>query len=274
MDIKVIDVGGVRIGPGAPLCVIAGPCVIEDGDHCRMLAERVRDAARQADVPLIFKASFDKANRSSADSFRGPGLKAGLDVLRSIGEELDLPTTTDIHDATQVKAAADVVDMLQIPAFLCRQTDLLQEAARSGRPVNIKKGQFMAPGDMRHPVAKVRAAGGEALLTERGTTFGYNNLVVDMRALPILRDIGVPVIFDGTHAVQMPGAAGDRSGGDRKQAPVLLRAAVAAGVDGVFIETHDDPENAKSDGPNMIPVNELADLLTRLKAIHAAAGHE
>ena len=261
MNVKTVTVGSVRIGSGAPLCVMAGPCVIESEEHCMALAQRVQAAAQEADLPLIFKASFDKANRSSAKSYRGPGLEAGLALLKEIGKALSVPTVTDIHDVSQVGPAADAVDLLQIPAFLCRQTDLLQAAGASGTPVSIKKGQFMAPGDMRHAVAKVQDAGGDVLLTERGTTFGYNNLVVDMRSLPIMRELGVPktlALADGKNNYY-PSFSSDN------QFVVYNR----AGGD-----SYDNPDAALSDGPNMIPVDELADLLKRLKAIHAAAGHE
>ena len=272
MDSQPIIAGNVRIGGGAPLCVIAGPCVIESADACRALAARVQEAAAAAGMPLVFKASFDKANRSSLHSFRGPGLEAGLAVLASIREQLDLPVTTDVHLPEQAAPAAEAVDILQVPALLCRQTDLLVACGRTGRPVNVKKGQFMAPDEMAGAIEKVRAGGSrQVMLTERGTTFGYNNVVVDMRALPRLRALGVPVVFDGSHAVQQPGGQGDRSGGERALTPHLLRAAVAVGVDAVFIETHDDPDSALSDGPNMIPVDELAELLKRLKAIDEAA---
>jgi 2-dehydro-3-deoxyphosphooctonate aldolase (KDO 8-P synthase) len=271
MTTPLIELKGVRIGRDAPPALIAGPCVIEDADDCRRLAERLRAIAADAGMPFVFKASFDKANRSSIDSYRGPGMEKGLALLHRIGQELDVPVTTDIHTPEQAEPAAQAVDLLQIPAFLCRQTDLLVACGRTGRPVNVKKGQFVAPEDMRYAVAKVASTGNTQIcLTERGTTFGYHNLVVDMRALPKMRALA-PVVFDGTHAVQSPGGAGGKSGGDRAMAPYLLRAAVAAGVDAIFIETHFNPDQALSDGPNMIPTEELPPLLAQLRAIDAAA---
>jgi 2-dehydro-3-deoxyphosphooctonate aldolase (KDO 8-P synthase) len=228
----------------------------------------VRDIAERHDLPVVFKASFDKANRSSYRSFRGPGLDEGLRILARVKEGTGLPLTTDVHEPGQAKPVAEVVDCLQIPAFLCRQTDLLVAAARTGRPVKIKKGQFLAPWDMRNVVAKVTDSGNaNVLVTERGASFGYNTLVVDMRSLPILREIGCPVIFDATHAVQQPGGQGTASGGERRFVPVLARAAVAVGVAGLFIETHDDPDHAPSDGPNMVPLKEFEPLIRDLMAI-------
>jgi 2-dehydro-3-deoxyphosphooctonate aldolase (KDO 8-P synthase) len=253
------------------LILIAGPCVIENERLCLQVASSLRATCRKLNIPYIFKASYDKANRSSAATFRGPGLEAGLPVLAKIRRELAVPVLTDVHTVEQARAAAAVVDILQIPAFLCRQTDLLTAAVATGKIVNVKKGQFLSPAEMGQVVRKAAAAGGKKLLlTERGTTFGYNNLVVDMRSIPILRGFGFPVIFDATHSVQLPGAGGDRSGGQRQFAPVLARCAVAAGADGVFIETHPDPDRALSDGPNMIPLAQMSKLLAGLLKIRAA----
>jgi 2-dehydro-3-deoxyphosphooctonate aldolase (KDO 8-P synthase) len=253
------------------LILIAGPCVIENERLCLQVASSLRATCRKLNIPYIFKASYDKANRSSAATFRGPGLEAGLPVLAKIRRELAVPVLTDVHTVEQARAAAAVVDILQIPAFLCRQTDLLTAAVATGKIVNVKKGQFLSPAEMGQVVRKAAAAGGKKLLlTERGTTFGYNNLVVDMRSIPILRGFGFPVIFDATHSVQLPGAGGDRSGGQRQFAPVLARCAVAAGADGVFIETHPDPDRALSDGPNMIPLAQMSKLLAGLVKIRAA----
>ncbi|MBI2928648.1 MAG: 3-deoxy-8-phosphooctulonate synthase [Verrucomicrobia bacterium] len=253
------------------LFLIAGPCVIENEKLCLRVAESLRRTCAKLGVPYVFKASYDKANRSSAKSFRGPGLLEGLKTLAKVRRELGVPVLTDVHTEEQARAAAEVVDVLQIPAFLCRQTDLVQAAARTGRIVNLKKGQFLAPDDMKNVVAKAVEAGAEKiLLTERGASFGYHNLVVDMRAIPIMKALGFPVVFDATHSVQLPGGAGDRSGGQREFAPVLARAAVAAGADGVFIETHPDPDRALSDGPNMIALAEMPRLLAELVRIQEA----
>lgn len=248
--------------------LIAGPCVIESEKLCARVAGFLKNATARMPITFVFKASFDKANRSSGASFRGPGIDEGLAVLKRIRVEFDVPVLTDVHTEEQVRAAAEKVDVLQIPAFLCRQTDLIEAAARSGKIVNIKKGQFLAPNDMAQVVKKARAAGGKKILvTERGTTFGYNNLVADMRSIPIMKQIDCPVIFDATHSVQLPGGAGDRSSGQREFAPVLAKAAVAAGCEGLFIETHPDPDAALSDGPNMIPLREMPKLLATLLAI-------
>jgi 2-dehydro-3-deoxyphosphooctonate aldolase (KDO 8-P synthase) len=253
------------------LTLIAGPCVIENEPLCLQVASFLRDACRKLDIFFIFKASFDKANRSSSSTFRGPGLQAGLATLANVRRQLAVPVLTDIHSLEQAPPAAAVVDILQIPAFLCRQTDLLTAAVATGKIVNVKKGQFLSPAEMGLVARKAAAAGGKKLLlTERGTTFGYNNLVVDMRSIPLLRAFGFPVIFDATHSVQLPGAGGDRSGGQRQFAPVLARCAVAAGADGVFIETHPDPDRALSDGPNMIPLADMPKLLAGLVKIRAA----
>jgi 2-dehydro-3-deoxyphosphooctonate aldolase (KDO 8-P synthase) len=266
----------VEIAPGvAPgdgrLTLIAGPCLLESRELALAVATRLRDLCAALEVPLVFKGSFDKANRTSATSFRSIGMDAALAILAEVRETLGLPVTTDVHDASQVPAVAEVVDVLQIPAFLCRQTDLLVAAGASGRVVNVKKGQFLAPGDMRYAIDKVRAGGGErVLLTERGTTFGYHDLVVDYRGLGTMRAFA-PVIFDATHSVQSPGGAGGSSGGRRELIAPLARAAVACGVDALFIETHPDPDSAPSDGPSMLPLDELEPLLRRCLALHAAA---
>lgn len=267
----MVKVGSVHMGAGQPLFLMAGPCVVEDAEACLELARSIQEVAAQADMPFIFKASFDKANRSSVNSFRGIGFKEGLDALRRIKDELKVPVLTDIHEPGQADAVAEVVDILQIPALLCRQTDLLVAAGKTGKVINIKKGQFMAPGDMGHACEKVTSTGNQnILLTERGTAFGYRYLVSDFRSLPIMRQFGFPVVFDATHSVQMPGGLGDRSGGERQFLPVLARAAVAAGTDGVFLEVHQDPDKALSDGPNMLPVSELGGVLRVLKKIHQA----
>ena len=252
------------------LTLIAGPCVIESEALCRKVAESLRKTCDKLGVNYVFKASFDKANRSSGLSFRGPGMAEGLAVLARIRARFGVPLLTDVHTEDQARAAAGAVDILQIPAFLCRQTDLIAAAVGSGKIVNLKKGQFLSPQEMGQVVKKAAGAGGHKLLvTERGTTFGYNNLVADMRSIPILRQFGFPVIFDATHSVQLPGAGGDRSGGQREMAPVLARCALAAGADGLFIETHPDPDHALSDGPNMIPLGQMARLLAGLVRLHA-----
>jgi 2-dehydro-3-deoxyphosphooctonate aldolase (KDO 8-P synthase) len=270
------QVGDVTIG-GGQLFLIAGPCVIESEKHALRMAEAIASIARTKKLPYIFKASYDKANRTSIRSFRGPGLEEGLRILRKIGETVKVPVLTDVHQAADVPRVAEAVDVLQIPAFLCRQTDLLIAAGKSGCAVNIKKGQFVSPWDMRHAVEKVREAGGERVfLTERGASFGYNNLVVDMRSLAIMRKFA-PVVFDATHSVQLPSAAaanGDESvavsGGQPEFIPLLARAAVAAGVDGVFVEVHDNPAEAKSDGPNALDLKLLPEALDELIAVHQA----
>lgn len=269
---KVVVGGRFAIGPGKPFCLIAGPCVIEEPETLRQIAATLREVCGRLGISLIFKASFDKANRTALASYRGPGMAEGLEQLAAIGREFDLPLISDIHETSQVAAAAAVLDVLQIPAFLCRQTDLLLAAAASGKPVNLKKGQFAAPWDMANAVAKVRSVtnSGGLLLTERGTTFGYNNLVVDMRSLPIMRELGCPVIFDATHSVQLPGGAGGSSGGQRQYVATLARAAVAAGIDGLFLEVHPDPDRARCDGPNSLPLAEVEGLLIQLLAIRGA----
>ncbi len=268
MQRRSIRVGDQTVGGGGPLFVIAGPCVIEDLDTCLRTGERARAACAERGLPYIFKASFDKANRTSRGSFRGPGMEEGLELLRKVRAELEVPVLTDVHETAQVSAAAEAVDVLQIPAFLCRQTDLIQAAAASGRTLNIKKGQFLAPDDMRFSLEKAVGGGAQNLMvTERGSCFGYNTLVSDMRALPVMRNFGWPVVFDATHSVQRPGGRGDRSGGDRRMVAPLARAAAAAGVDGFFIETHPEPERARSDGDIMLPLEELPALLDALVAI-------
>ena len=259
-DVRVTD--NVICGPGHPLLWIAGPCVIESHDLTLWIADRLRALADRLALPLIFKSSFDKANRTSGKSFRGPGLQEGLKTLETVKRQTGLPVTTDIHECQQVEAAAEVCDLLQVPAFLARQTDLVQAAGRTGRAVNVKKGQFMAPWEMRHVVAKMdEVNNSRLLLTERGASFGYGNLVSDMRSIPLMQDLGRPVIFDATHSVQMPGARGDSSGGDRRMVAYLARAGVACGCDGVFLETHPRPDEALSDGPNMIALDDLPELI-------------
>lgn len=254
------------------LVLIAGPCVIESAALCLEVARSLRRLCRRLGITYVFKASYDKANRTSGRSFRGPGLEAGLATLAAVRAQVGVPTLTDIHSEAEAAVAAQAVDILQIPAFLCRQTDLIAAAVKTGRVVNLKKGQFLSPGEMGQVVAKAVEAGGRRLLvTERGTTFGYNNLVSDMRSMPLLKRLGFPVIFDATHSVQLPGGGGDRSAGQREFAPVLAAAAVAAGADGIFIETHPDPERALSDGPNSIPLGEMPGVLKRLVRIHEAA---
>ncbi|HUT11194.1 MAG TPA: 3-deoxy-8-phosphooctulonate synthase [Thermoguttaceae bacterium] len=261
-------IGPYRCGRGQPLLVIAGPCVIEDQASTLAIANRLKEIAAELSLPLIFKASFDKANRTSVDSYRGPGLERGLAVLRQVKESTGLPVTTDIHDPGQAAPVAEVCDLLQIPAFLARQTDLLRAAAETGRAVHVKKGQFLAPWDMKHVLGKLAAAGcRHVLLCERGTFFGYGRLVNDMRAIPQMQALGAPVVFDATHSVQEPGGLGAATGGNRAMVEPLARAAVAVGADGLFFETHPDPDNAKSDGPNMVPLDRFADLLRRLLAI-------
>jgi 2-dehydro-3-deoxyphosphooctonate aldolase (KDO 8-P synthase) len=265
-----VTVGKVCFGNARPLALIAGPCQMESRQHALEMAAALKEICARLGIGLVYKTSFDKANRTSLAGKRGIGLGPALAVFAEIRDSLELPVLTDVHEAGQCAAVAEVVDVLQIPAFLCRQTDLIIAAAATGRPVKIKKGQFLAPWDMRNVVAKVTGSGNaNVLVTERGASFGYNTLVVDMRSIPILREIGCPVIFDATHAVQQPGGAGTHSGGERRFVPVLARAAVAVGVAGVFLEAHQDPDRAPSDGPNMIPLKELAGLVSELMAIDA-----
>ncbi len=264
-------VGRHRCGPDQPLLVIAGPCVIETADLCMRIADALSRIAARLHVQMVFKASYDKANRTSAASFRGPGIDEGLAVLERVRDATGLPVTTDVHLPEQAVAAGDVCDMLQIPAFLCRQTDILLAAAATGRAVNVKKGQFVAPGDMRHAVAKLLAGGcHDILLCERGTFFGYGRLVNDFTGLPVMRGLGVPVIFDATHSVQQPASRGETTGGDRAFVEPLARAAAAVGIDGVFFETHPDPDASPSDGPNMVPLDRLEGVIERVLRIHEA----
>jgi 2-dehydro-3-deoxyphosphooctonate aldolase (KDO 8-P synthase) len=265
---REITLNSLRLGGSNPLFLIAGPCVIESEAHARKIAEQVARIAADAGIPYIFKASYDKANRSSMKSFRGPGLKEGLRILSKIKNELKLPILTDIHDVSQAAPASEVCDILQIPAFLSRQTDLLEAAAKTSRIVNVKKAQFLSPWDMSNVVEKLAAAGNDKIiLTERGASFGYQNLVVDMRSFPILQELGHPVVFDVTHSVQLPGGHGHASGGQPEFIEPLARAGVAAGVDGIFLETHDNPSAALSDGANALPLAQLAGLLARLKEL-------
>jgi len=262
------DIGPYRCGPGQPLLLIAGPCVIESPALTLSIAARLKEIAASRPVQLVFKASFDKANRTSASAFRGAGLDAGLAVLADVKQQTGLPVTTDIHESQQAAPAAEVCDVLQIPAFLARQTDLLVAAAKTGRAVNVKKGQFMAPWDMQHVVTKLASAGCKnILLCERGTFFGYGRLINDMRSLPMMRELGVPVVFDATHSVQEPGGLGSATGGNRAMVEPLARAAMAVGIDGLFLETHPDPDSAPSDGPNMLRLDDLPGVLDRLLAI-------
>ena len=270
-DVHLAKVGNaVTVGSGKPLTLIAGPCVIENRDLVFEVAEAVNAICKKLGVQYIFKASFDKANRTSASTFRGPGVSAGLAVLQEVKDKLGLPVLTDIHESSHVAQVAEVVDVLQIPAFLCRQTDLLMAAAATGKAINVKKGQFLSPQEMSQVAQKLRAAGVENLmLTERGNSFGYNTLVVDFRSLPQLQSFGCPVIFDATHSVQQPGGQGGTSGGQREYVAPLARAAVAVGVDGLFMEIHPNPDKALSDGPNMLPLHRLEPLLKQLLAIRA-----
>ncbi|MCC6738390.1 MAG: 3-deoxy-8-phosphooctulonate synthase [Planctomycetia bacterium] len=266
---RALTVAGVTFG-GKALPLIAGPCVIESEKHCLAIAEKLARIARRAKTPLVFKSSYDKANRTSLDGYRGPGLAEGLRVLAMVKKRLGLPVLTDVHQVSEVAAAAEVCDILQIPAFLCRQTDLVVAVAKSGRVANVKKGQFLAPWDMKNVVDKVRRSGGRALLTERGVSFGYNTLVSDFRAIPEMQKLGVPVVFDATHSVQQPGGRGASTGGQREMVPVLARCGVAAGADALFLEVHENPDRAPSDGPNMLRLKDLPALLEQLAAIRAA----
>jgi 2-dehydro-3-deoxyphosphooctonate aldolase (KDO 8-P synthase) len=270
---NIIRVGKLTLGgDGAPLFVIAGPCVIESERLVMQTAETLAGVCDELRLPLIFKCSYDKANRSAGDSFRGPGLKRGLAVLAKVKRDLGVPVLTDVHEVAHCKPAAEVCDALQIPAFLSRQTDLIHAAARTKRCVNVKKGQFLAPWDMKNAIDKITAAGGRnIMLTERGSSFGYGNLVADMRWLVIMRAFGWPVVFDATHSVQLPGGGGKFTSGERRMAPVLARAAVAAGCDGIFIEAHPRPDKAMSDAANQLPLGEMKDLLNTLREIHAVA---
>lgn len=265
---NTVNIGSITVGGKQPLALIAGPCVIEGYERSLKIGKAIKAIADRLGVPYIFKASFDKANRSSYASFRGPGLEDGLAILKQIKQELGVPVVSDIHDVSQVEPAAEVLDILQIPAFLSRQTDLVYKAALTGKVVNVKKGQFLAPNDMKNVVTKMREAGNEnILLTERGASFGYNNLVVDMRGLAIMRSFGYPVVFDATHSVQLPGGAGTSSTGQREFVSYLTRAAVAVGIDALFMEVHDNPPEALCDGPNMLYIDQLEDLLKDVLAI-------
>ena len=269
---KNLTVGQVCIGAENPLALIAGPCVLENLEHALALADSLQKIAMKVGVGLVFKASYDKANRTSVSSYRGPGLDKGLQILQAVKEKTGLPILSDIHDVSQVKPAAEVLDILQIPAFLSRQTDLLVAAGESGKVVNIKKGQFLAPGDMKNVIDKARSTGNQNIMAcERGVSFGYNNLVSDMRSLAIMRESNCPVVFDATHSVQLPGGQGSCSGGQREFVPVLARAAVAVGVSGLFMETHPNPDKALSDGPNAWPLGQIEELLAVLKDIDAVS---
>jgi 2-dehydro-3-deoxyphosphooctonate aldolase (KDO 8-P synthase) len=263
---REIKIGPLTIGGGNPIAIIAGPCVIESEKHALKTAEQLKRIFADAEIPFIYKSSYDKANRSSIKSFRGPGLKEGLRILHKVKEEFDLPILSDIHKEEEVDPAAAVLDVLQIPAFLCRQTDLVVKAAKTGKPVNVKKGQFLAPWDMKNVVDKIKECGNEdIMLTERGFMFGYNNMVVDMRSLVLMREFGYPVVFDCTHSLQLPGGQGTTSGGQRELVPPLTRGAVAVGCDMLFMEAHPDPDNAPSDGPNMLKLDTLPALLKQIK---------
>ena len=267
---RKIAVGALQIGGGLPLAVIAGPCVIESKDSALRHGAALKAASDRVGVPYIFKSSYDKANRSSLHSFRGPGLESGLEILAAVKEKVGVPVLTDVHEIDQVDRVKAVADILQIPAFLCRQTDFVLAVARSGKVVNLKKGQFLAPWDMRNVVEKIRSVGNEQiLLTERGASFGYNNLVSDMRSLVVMRELGYPVIFDATHSLHLPGGLGNASGGERKYIPALARAGVAAGIDALFMEVHEDPEHALSDGPNSLMLKDFEGLLRIIKHVDA-----
>lgn len=269
--IKTIKVNDISVGGGSPLLIIAGPCVIEDKKTTFHIARYLKELAQKLDFPLIFKASYDKANRTSINSFRGPGITRGLKILEQIKSELGLAILSDVHSINEIEEAAGILDIIQIPAFLSRQTDFILEIARTGKPVNIKKGQFLAPWDIRNVVEKITSTGNnKILITERGTMYGYNNLVVDFRGIQIMQDTGYPVIFDATHSVQLPGGGGNISGGDRKFVPALALAAVASGADGIFMEVHPDPDRALCDGPNSLHLDSLNDLIIKLKAVRKA----
>jgi 2-dehydro-3-deoxyphosphooctonate aldolase (KDO 8-P synthase) len=266
---NTVKIRDFEIGAGNPLALLAGPCVLEGLERSLYIGREIKAITQRLGIPYVFKASFDKANRSAFNSFRGPGLEKGLEILAQIKKELDVPVITDIHTEAQAKPAAEVVDILQIPAFLCRQTDLVYQAALTGKPVNVKKGQFLSPKDMRNVVDKILEGGNpNIMLTERGASFGYNNLVVDMRSFPIMRSFGYPVVFDATHSVQIPGGLGTASSGNREYVEYLTRAAVGAGVDALFMEVHDNPEEALSDGPNMVYLDKLEDLLKDALSIY------
>ena len=265
----MFKIGTVKIESDGGLFVIAGPCVIESEEICLNIAMRLAEISKKTGIPVIFKASFDKANRSSIDSFRGPGLQKGLAILAKVRQKTSLPLLTDVHDIAQVAPVADIVDCIQVPAFLCRQTDLLIACGKTGKPINVKKGQFMSPEEMKNAVEKIRSTGNnKILLTERGTFFGYNRLVNDMTAIPAMKKLGCPVVFDATHSTQHPGELGNTSGGEREMSPILAKAAIAAGADGLFLEVHTDPKNAKSDAATIMPIDWLEDLLIACKKIY------
>lgn len=268
MPTREIKIGDIKIGGRNPLAFIAGPCVIESEGITLRIAEKLKEYSKKCAIPLIFKSSYDKANRTSVNSFRGPGIDEGLRILRRVKEELELPILSDIHSTDEIAKAVEVLDVIQIPAFLCRQTDIIVTAAKTGKPVNIKKGQFLAPWDVKNIIDKALSTGNEnIMITERGFSFGYNNLVVDMRSIPIMQGFGFPVVYDATHSVQLPGGQGNCSGGQREFIEPLARAAVAAGCDAVFMEVHEDPDKALCDGPNMIKLDELEKMLVKIKAI-------
>lgn len=263
--VKIVKIDHIEIGGNGPLVLIAGPCVIESEDQIRKTVEGLKEITSEMNIPFIFKSSYDKANRTSIKSYRGPGLEKGLKILEKVKEEFDIPILIDVHRIEEVDPVSKVADILQVPAFLCRQTDLIISIARTGKPVNVKKGQFLAPWDMKNVIEKIESTGNKKiLLTERGSCFGYNNLVVDMKSLPIMRSFGYPVVFDATHSVQKPGGRGTATGGEREYVPFLAQAAVATGIDGLFLEVHPDPEEALSDGPNMIGLNRVRELLEKL----------
>ena len=268
MALKSVKINGLEIGAGKPLALIAGPCVIEGRESAIHHASLLKEITDRVGVPFIYKSSYDKANRTSLESYRGPGIEKGLEILAEVKEKVGVPVLTDVHEKEQVRLVKEVADILQIPAFLCRQTDFVMEVARSGKPVNVKKGQFLAPWDLQNVVHKIVSTGNEkVIVTERGVSFGYNNLVADMRSLAVLRDLGYPVVFDATHSLQLPGGIGKASGGQRQFISSLAQAGVAVGIDAVFMEVHEDPERALSDGPNSLPLKELEGLLRRLKKI-------
>jgi 2-dehydro-3-deoxyphosphooctonate aldolase (KDO 8-P synthase) len=270
---RTVSVRHLRVGSGGPLFIIAGPCVVENESLCLTVAEQMQKMTGKLGLPFIFKSSYDKANRTSIGSFRGLGIDEGLRILERVRDAVGVPVLSDVHSAEDVRAAADVLDVLQIPAFLCRQTDLLLAAGQTGKAVNVKKGQFLAPWDMRHAVEKIASTGNQnILLTERGASFGYNNLVSDFRSLPIMRQWGYPVVFDATHSVQLPGGAGNASSGQREFVAPLARAAVAVGCDGLFMEVHPDPDHAPSDGPNMVPLDRVEALLSQVVRVREAVG--
>ena len=273
--IRQVKINDQILGRPAPFVLFSGPCVIEDQQNAYDIAEFLKKLTDRLKIPFIFKASYDKANRTSIDSFRGPGLDGGLEVLSAIRRDLGVSVMSDVHQVSEIASAAAVLDVIQIPAFLCRQTDLIVAAAKTGKPVNIKKGQFLAPWDMANAVAKARSAGNDrVMLTERGATFGYNNLVTDFRAIPIMQQTGCPVIFDATHSVQLPGGGGGVSSGQREFAPLLAKAAIAVGADGIFMETHPDPDHARSDGPNAVRLDDMENILLQLKNIENALNRD